>query len=68
MTVDPRLFGMPGGENLQDGVLELLIGIVRDLDAPLVHGLFVGKGQLFHLFRIELDLLLHRRNGFYKRS
>ena len=55
MAVDPRLFGMPGGENLQDGMLELLVGIVRNLDAPAFHGLFIGKGELFHLFRIELD-------------
>ena len=60
MAVDPRLFGMPGGENVKDGVLQLLIGVIQNSDAPFYHGLFIGKGEQLHLFRGELKFLRNR--------
>ena len=60
VAVDPRLVRMPRGENLEDGVLELIARALRNMDTPLFHGLFVGKGNLPHLFRLELVLLPDR--------
>src|SRR4030042_2550931 len=60
MPIYPCLFGTPGGEDCKDRMLQLPVGIVYDLYAPLPHRLPVGEGNLFHLFRVELNLFRYR--------
>jgi hypothetical protein len=57
VAVDACLLRVPGAEDEHDRLLELLVRVVADDDAPVLHRLLVGKGKLSHLVGLELYFL-----------
>jgi len=55
-TVNPGLFRIPGGDNLEKGILELVRRPVGYFQSFHLQGLLIGQGHRLHLFRSELEL------------
>jgi len=58
-AINLGLLGIPGIENLQDGVAQLPQRIIRERNAAVENAFFVGQRNLLHLLGRKLDLALH---------